>query len=87
MAPKFALFIKGSKLPLNKGFKNMFELLQSCDQPSIYNPFLDILDSFIMIVNNIVMIMTVNCENLGKEIIEFNTFSCDWRNSLFVFVN
>ena len=34
MAPKFALFTKGSKLPLNKGFKNMFELLQSCDQPS-----------------------------------------------------
>ena len=27
MAPKFALFTKGSKLPLNKGFKNMFELL------------------------------------------------------------
>ena len=26
MAPKFALFTKGSKLPLNKGFKNMFEL-------------------------------------------------------------
>ena len=25
---------KGSKLPLNKGFKNMFELLQSCAQPS-----------------------------------------------------
>ena len=36
MAPKFALFTKGSKLPLNKGFKNMFELLQSCAQPSIY---------------------------------------------------
>ena len=35
MAPKFALFTKGSKLPLNKGFKNMFELLQSCAQPSI----------------------------------------------------
>ena len=34
MAPKFALFTKGSKLPLNKGFKNMFELLQSCSQPS-----------------------------------------------------
>ena len=34
MAPKFALFTKGSKLPLNKGFKNMFELLQSCAQPS-----------------------------------------------------
>ena len=33
--PKFALFTKGSKLPLNKGFKNMFELLQSCAQPSI----------------------------------------------------
>ena len=27
---------KGSKLPLNRGFKNMFELLQSCAQPSIY---------------------------------------------------
>ena len=27
MAPKFALFTKGSKLPLNKGFKNMFEFL------------------------------------------------------------
>ena len=26
-APKFALFTKESKLPLNKGFKNMFELL------------------------------------------------------------
>ena len=36
MAPKFALFTKGSKLPLNKGFKNMFELLQSCAQPSVY---------------------------------------------------
>ena len=36
MAPKFALFTKGSKLPLNKGFKNMFELLQSCPQPSNY---------------------------------------------------
>ena len=35
MAPKFALFTKGSKLPLNKSFKHMFELLQSCDQPSI----------------------------------------------------
>ena len=35
MAPKFALFTKGSKLPLNKGFKNMFELLQSSAQPSI----------------------------------------------------
>ena len=35
MAPKFALFTKESKLPLNKGFKNMFELLQSCAQPSI----------------------------------------------------
>ena len=33
MAPKFALFTKGSKLPLNKGLKNMFELLQSCTQP------------------------------------------------------
>ena len=33
MAAKFALFIK-SKLPLNKGFKNVFELLQSCDQSS-----------------------------------------------------
>ena len=40
MAPKFALFTKGSNLPLNKGFKNMFELLQSCAQPSIlYRPF------------------------------------------------
>ena len=29
MAPKFALFTKGSKLPLNKGFKNMFELYYS----------------------------------------------------------
>ena len=36
MAPKFALFTKGSKLPLNKGFKNMFELLQSREQPSNY---------------------------------------------------
>ena len=27
MAPKFALFTKGSKLFLNKGFKNMFELI------------------------------------------------------------
>ena len=35
MAPKFALFTNGSKLPLNKGFKNMYELLQSCAQPSI----------------------------------------------------
>ena len=26
---------KGSKLPLNKGFKNMFKLLQSCEQPSM----------------------------------------------------
>ena len=34
MAPKFALFTEGSKLPLNKGFKNMFELLQFCTQPS-----------------------------------------------------
>ena len=34
-APKFALFTKGSKLPLNKSFKNMFELLQSCAQLSI----------------------------------------------------
>ena len=33
MAPKFALFTKGSKLPLNKGLKNMFKLLQSCAQP------------------------------------------------------
>ena len=37
MAPKFVLFTKGSKFPLNKGFKNMFELLQSCAQPSIYD--------------------------------------------------
>ena len=29
MAPKFALFTKGSKLPVNKGFKNMFQLLYS----------------------------------------------------------
>ena len=36
MAPKFALFTKGSKLPLNKGFKNMFELLQSRGQPWNY---------------------------------------------------
>ena len=35
MAPKFALFTKGSKLPLNKSFKNMFELPLSCAQPSI----------------------------------------------------
>ena len=35
MVPKFALFTKGSKLPLNKGFKNMFELLQSCAQPLV----------------------------------------------------
>ena len=35
MAPKFALFTKGSKLSLNKGLKNMFEFLQSCAQPSI----------------------------------------------------
>ena len=34
MAPKFAWFTKGSKLPLKKGFRNMFELLQSCAQPS-----------------------------------------------------
>ena len=38
IAPKFALFTKGSNLPLNKGFKNMFELLQSCAQPSICLP-------------------------------------------------
>ena len=36
IARKFALFTKGSKLLLNKGFKNMFELLQSCAKPSIY---------------------------------------------------
>ena len=36
MAPKFALFTKGSKLPLNKGFKNMFEWLQSCAEPLTY---------------------------------------------------
>ena len=36
MAPEFALFTKGSKLPLNMGFKNMFVLLQSCAQPSKY---------------------------------------------------
>ena len=29
MAPKFALFTKGSKLPLNRGFKNIFELYYS----------------------------------------------------------
>ena len=29
MAPKFALFTKGSKLPLNKGFKDMSELYYS----------------------------------------------------------
>ena len=40
MAPKFALFIKGSKLPLNQGFKNMFVLLQSCAQPAIYKTLL-----------------------------------------------
>ena len=39
MAPKFALFTKGPKLPLNKGFKNMFELLQSCTQPLICEVF------------------------------------------------
>ena len=39
MAPKFPLFTKGSKLPLNKGFKNMFELLQSCAKPSICNTY------------------------------------------------
>ena len=33
MAPKFALFTKGSKLPLNKGFKNMFELLSLALNP------------------------------------------------------
>ena len=37
MTLEFALFTKGSKLPLKKGFKNMFELLQSCAQPSIYS--------------------------------------------------
>ena len=44
MAPKFALFTKESKLPLNKGVKNMFELLQSCAQPSIcrYIPIIGI---------------------------------------------
>ena len=36
MAPEFTLFTKESKLPLNKGFKNMFQLLQSCAQPSNY---------------------------------------------------
>ena len=36
MAPKFALFTKGSKLLLKKGFKNMFELLQSCAQALNY---------------------------------------------------
>ena len=44
MAPKFALFTKGSKLPLNKGFKNMFELLQSCAQPSLCLSFAEIGD-------------------------------------------
>ena len=29
MAPKFALFTKESMLPLNKGFKDMFELYYS----------------------------------------------------------
>ena len=29
MAPKFVLFTKGSMLPLNKGFKNMFEMYYS----------------------------------------------------------
>ena len=38
-APKFALFTKGSKLPLNKGFKNLFALLQSCAQHSICPPW------------------------------------------------
>ena len=28
MEPKFAMFTKGSKFPVNKGFKNMLELLQ-----------------------------------------------------------
>ena len=40
MAPKFALFTKASKLPLKKGFKNMFELLQPCAQPSISIPII-----------------------------------------------
>ena len=40
MAPKFALFTKGSKLHLDKGFKNMFELLQSCAQPSIWTTYM-----------------------------------------------
>ena len=29
IAPKSALFTKGSKLPLNKGFRSMFELYYS----------------------------------------------------------
>ena len=37
---EFALFTKGSKLPLNKGFKNMFELPQSCAQPSTYGIYI-----------------------------------------------
>ena len=47
MAPKFALFTKGSKLPLNKGLKNMFELLQCCAQPSNCSSQIGFLDTLI----------------------------------------
>ena len=41
MAPKFALFTKGSKLPINKGFKNMLELHYSLVlNPRIFTGFM-----------------------------------------------
>ena len=50
MAPKFALFTKGSKLPLNKGFKNMFELQvlrSTLDMCSLIKDFTGYLDLFL----------------------------------------
>ena len=65
MAPKFALFTKGSKLPLNKGFKNIFEFLQSCAQTS----------NFVLIKNmpilpfNVLTFYTSWAKSADKEVI------------------
>ena len=65
MAPKFALFTKKSKLPLNKDFKNMFELLQSCAQPSICGIALTIHTVISVSTSIVYKIMVIQCTHVA----------------------
>ena len=76
MAPKFALFTKGSKLPLNKGFKNMFELHSLALNPRCILIFSEaILAHFLPILVTTSRLINANWSRLTRNT-DDNTLNC-----------